>query len=126
MLGVVRETRCLVDLGRIDSARAIRHSIERIASIRVRTEIEDYLTVTGVAVGRTLPQGWFDWLDATAAGTSARFFSARCADPPSPDDGDDDGYQPWNYFVIAEVRDRSAAPWQAAGLRFVHESLYLP
>jgi hypothetical protein len=117
----LQEIRCLIDIGDIRSPLAIRHSIERIVCMEVRTRVEKYLTMFGVLVGRALPPGWFQWLDADTAGTDARKFVAQCSDPP-PSGAPDDGYQPWNYLVVGDIYDRSNKPWRAIGLRFMHYS----
>jgi hypothetical protein len=122
---VTTETRCIVDLGDIRRPTSIRHTVERIINIAVRSQVEYYLTRSGVVIGRSEPAKWFGWIDVPEPGALPGNFFARCADPPDPN-ALDDGYQPWNYFVIAEIQDRTGIPWRAHGRAFRHDSSFRP
>ena len=124
---VAPQIRCTVDLGNPASATAVKQNIESmISDIRVRTAVETYLTKIGVLVGRAEPAGWFNWIQEDPGTTTPdTYFAARCFDPP-PADAIDDGYQAWNYLVLAEIQSRSTNRWLAIGVEFLHDSKIAP
>lgn len=110
---------CLIDLG---SNRNPRSPAFRIALIRaelVRTSIEGYLTAQGVELNREQPPGYFQWLD-----DEHTVFQARCGAPPEEGHADD-GYQPFNYFILATIARSPSGKLYAKGLDFYHESALL-
>jgi hypothetical protein len=48
-------------------------------------------------------------------------FQARCADPPE-DDEPDDGWQPFNYFVIGKISKSLSGKLRVTGVDFFHET----
>jgi len=119
--------RCIVKLGSLDRPISIRHVIDsRIRKDSVRTAIEVYLEKTGVLLSRPSPAEWFIWIhgSSTVAEPPSRF-AARCSDPP-PSNAPDDGYQPWNWYICALIKERRGEKWQAEGYSFVHDKELLP
>ncbi len=112
--------RCPIDLGQKTDPRSPRFRIALIRDGTVRTSIEGYLTVQGVELGRSAPAGWFAWLDA-----GQTRFQARCADPPGTGSVDD-GYQPFNYFVVATISKSRLGAQRALGEGFFHETVLFP
>lgn len=113
----MNEGRCVVRLGTADEPSVAGVLLERaVADENVRAQIRNYLTTLGVLLDRAQPVGWFGWKDR-----SRKIFAARCADPPdesAPDDG------PWDYYVIAMIRDDRSWPNRAVGFgrTFVHSA----
>ena len=112
--------RCPIDLGQKTDPRSPRFRIALIRDSTVRTSIEGYLTVQGVELGRSAPAGWFAWLDV-----GQTRFQARCADPPGAGSVDD-GYQPFNYFVVAKISKTRLGARRALGEGFFHETVLFP
>lgn len=106
-----------VDLGSRNNPRSPRFRIALIRSEAVRTSIEGYLTARGVEIGRLDPPGWFQWLDEERA-----VFQARCGEPPGGRDPDD-GYQPFNYYIQAEIIKPRIGKIRAIGVDFYHERI---
>lgn len=107
------QLRYKVDLGDPHDPRAPRHAVRALEDVSVRTAIENYLELTGVLINRRNPRGWFFWLDPV----STTVFIARCSDPPAPN-APDDKWQPWHYFVEAEVAEQEG---RATATDFYHE-----
>jgi hypothetical protein len=99
--------RCTIGLGTPSRPSWLKIVTERIENAPLRQAIESYLSKTGILLDRTSPTGWFTWL----ASSSDRF-AARCAEPPTGN-FTDDGYQPWNYYVLAEIVKRKGKVWTA-------------
>ena len=107
------EQRCIVDLGDIHDSHAALHSVRRLTDEAVGATIESYLKLTGVLLNRRNPRGWFMWLDFPINS----IFVTRCSDPPAPR-APDNKWQPWRYFVEAEMHEESR---QATATAFYHE-----
>lgn len=112
--------RCKIDLGQKTDPQSPRFRIALIRDGVVRTSIEGYLTMRGVELNRDIPPGWFEWLD-----DKRTTFQARCAEPPE-DAKEDDGYQPFNYFVRAKLSPSRPGVHRAIGEDFFHETSLIP
>lgn len=126
---MIAQGRCLVDVGDPQSPLAVLPKIEgcvvdgKVISLPSRDKIVRYLTRQGVDLGRSMPRGWFFWLDEHLKGVGAREFAARCCDP-----GDvgrrDDGRQPVDFYVSARIDryDRRTGFWRGTGFSFHHHT----
>lgn len=72
----------------------------------------------GVELDRKDPPEWFQWLN-----DEKTVFHTRCADPPTNDQAiQDDGYQPYNYFIRAKLSRSIFGKLSAQGQDFYHDT----
>jgi len=107
------ERRCTVDLGDLHDPDAPRHTVRALRDKTIRDAIESYLELTGVILDRRNPRGWFIWLDRPRNS----IFITRCSDPPAST-ASDNRWQPWYYFVEAEMHEEGG---QAKATAFYHQ-----
>jgi hypothetical protein len=106
------EQRLRVYLGDLYDPDAPRHAVRRLEDKSVKDAIVSYLELKGVVLDRRNPRGWFLWADPP----KNSIFITRCSDPPALT-APDDKWQPWHYFIEAEINEQG----EVIATDFYHE-----